>query len=90
MIPSFLQPCGLVLPVDYLVPGFPDLRAQGVRLREFALPPAPVAAKREIVALNKIDLVPREDLDQVRRQFASRIGVPAASVRLVSGATGAG
>jgi GTPase len=49
-----------------------------------------LAAKREIVALNKIDLVPREDLDQVRRQFASRIGVPAASVRLVSGATGAG
>lgn len=49
-----------------------------------------LAAKREIVALNKIDLVPREELDEVRRQFASRIGVPAASVRLVSGATGAG
>ncbi len=42
-----------------------------------------LAAKREIVALNKIDLVPREELDEVRRQFASRIGVPAASVRLV-------
>ena len=49
-----------------------------------------LAAKREIVALNKIDLVPREDLEELRREFASRIGLPSAGVRLVSGATGAG
>jgi GTP-binding protein len=49
-----------------------------------------LASKPEIVALNKIDLVPREDLEAVRRAFSQRIGLPASSVRLVSGATGAG
>jgi GTP-binding protein len=49
-----------------------------------------LASKPEIVALNKIDLVPREDLEAVRRAFSQRIGLPASSVRLVSGASGAG
>lgn len=49
-----------------------------------------LAAKREIVALNKIDLVPREEHDQLRRAFASAIGLPSAAVHLVSGATGQG
>ena len=49
-----------------------------------------LAAKREIVALNKIDLVPGEELEALRREFASRIGLPSSEVRVVSGATGAG
>jgi GTP-binding protein len=49
-----------------------------------------LASKPEIVALNKIDLVPREDLETLRKAFSQRIGLPPSSVRLVSGGTGVG
>lgn len=49
-----------------------------------------LAAKREVVALNKIDLVPTEERAALRKAFAAGIGLPSASVRLVSGGTGLG
>ncbi len=49
-----------------------------------------LASKREIVALNKVDLVPGEELESRRADFAERIGLPAIAVRMVSGATGRG
>jgi GTP-binding protein len=46
-----------------------------------------LAAKPELVGLNKIDALPAEEAERIRDEFASAIGK---ETRLVSGVSGAG
>lgn len=55
--------------------------------RELATFDALLAAKPELVVLNKIDLVPEEMRAEIVTAFAASIGVPSDSVMIMSGAT---
>lgn len=72
-----------LLPLDS---GDPATHYHGIR-KELEVFNAELARKPEVIALNKIDLIPDEDQEEMIALVASEIGVPTSQVHVISGAT---